>query len=321
VSAQVATVRGPVGSDELGRALLHEHILIAGPEGVVNHNRLWGEPWWDEDARVADAVVKLRRLHAAGYRTLVDPTAFGMGRDVHRIARINREVDLHIVVCTGIYAFLEVPCPLKYRSAENLASIFERELREGIDGTGIRAGFLKCCLERDGFIGDLPLIFDAIGLAATATGAPVMVHTNGAAQTGRQALAELTARGVAPQRIVIAHAGDSTDLDYHRELADAGAMLGFDRFNTGFSTDEARVASIAVLAAEGYADRIHLSHDAAAFMDFMEHNPPMAGRQGTLDYLHLEHRVLPQLREAGVSEPQIEEMLVTNARRFLAGDA
>ncbi len=316
----VQTVRGPVAAEDLGPSLLHEHVFIASPEGIVNHNHTWGEPWWDEEVRVAAAVERLTELREAGIHTIVDPTAFGLSRNVHRIARVNAQVDLNIVVCTGLYALIEVPGYLKYRTAENLASIFQREIEEGIDDTGIRAAFLKCAVESYGVIGDVPLILDAIALAAVETGAPVMVHTNGSddAQTGLLALAELTERGVDATRIVIAHAGDSTDLDYLRELGDAGAMLGFDRFNTSFSTDDARVASIATLVGEGYTDRIHLSHDAATFNDFMQHNPRFDAPQ--LSYLHIHRNVLPKLREAGVTEAQIDEMLVTNARRFLAPD-
>jgi phosphotriesterase-related protein len=146
-----------------------------------------------------------------------------------------------------------------------------------------------------------------------------MVHTNGEAQTGRLALRELTARGVDPSRIVIAHAGDSNDLDYLRHLADAGAMLGFDRFNTGFNSDEARVRSIVTLIAEGHIGQIHLSHDASAFNDFMQHNPRMGHSGRTMSYTHIHREVLPQLREAGVTDAQIDEMLTANARRFLAG--
>jgi phosphotriesterase-related protein len=313
----VETVRGPVALEQLGPALLHEHIIIASPEGVLNHNHTWGEPWWDEELRVADAVTKLQELRDVGIRTLVDPTAFGLSRNIHRVKRINADVDLNIVVCTGIYAFLEVPAYLKYRSAENLASIFTRDIEVGIDDTGVRAAFLKCAIESHGVVGDIPLILDAIGLTHVATGVPVMVHTNGASQTGRLALEELTARGVDPTRIVIAHAGDSNDLEYLHHLAQAGAMLGFDRFNTGFNSDEARVASIVQLIADGYIDRIHLSHDASTFNDFMQHNPPFGS--GAMSYTHIHRNVLPQLREAGVTDAQIDEMLTANARRFLAG--
>jgi phosphotriesterase-related protein len=320
MSTMVQTVRGPVAADDLGPALLHEHVFIASPEGIANHNHTWGEPWWDEEERVAAAIQDLRELRDLGIRTIVDPTAFGLSRNVHRIARVNRDVDLNIVVCTGIYAFIEVPPYLKYRPAELLADIFRRDIEIGIDNTGIRAAFLKCAVESYGVVGDLPLILDAIALAATETGVPVMVHTNGAAQTGRLALAELRRRGVDPTRIVIAHAGDSNDLDYLRELGDAGAMLGFDRFNIPmFNPDEKRIETLLALLAEGYVDRIHLSHDAATFNDFMQHNPDFANENP--NYLHIHRHVLPKLREAGVTEEQIDEMLVTNARRFLAPDA
>jgi phosphotriesterase-related protein len=320
MTTTVQTVRGPVAADELGPALLHEHVFIASPEGIANYNHAWGEPWWDEEERVAAAIRDLRALRELGVRTIADPTAFGLSRNVHRLARVNAEVDINIVVCSGIYAFLEVPAYLKYREAEDLASIFRRDIEVGIDDTGIRAAFLKCAVESYGVIGDLPLILDAIALAAIETGVPVMVHTNAEAQTGRLALAELTRRGVEPTRIVIAHAGDSNDLDYLRELGDAGATLGFDRFNIPhFNPDENRIETLLVLLEEGYVDRIHLSHDASTFNDFMQHNPPFADENP--NYLHIHRHVLPRLRAAGVTQEQIDEMLVTNAKRFLAPGA
>jgi len=291
MSAEVPTVRGPVSADDIGVTLLHEHVFIASPEGIANHNHTWGEPWWDEEKRVAAAIRDLRELRDLGVGTIVDPTAFGLSRNVHRLRRVNAEVDINIVVCTGIYAFIEVPAYLKYRSAEGLADI----LRRDID----------------------PLILDAIALTHKATGVPVMVHTNAAAKSGLVALAELTARGVDPTRIVIAHAGDSNDMEYLREIGDSGAILGCDRFNIpSFNADEDRIATLLKLLDEGYIDRIHLSHDAATFNDFMQHNPPFAG--AAPNYTHIHREVLPKLLEAGVTQEQIDEMLVANARRFLA---
>lgn len=311
----VQTVRGPVRVEDLGPALLHEHVFIASQEGIANHNHTWGDPWWDEERLVGEAVEKLQGLRDLGIQTIVDPTAFGLGRDVRRVRRVNEQVDMHIVVCTGLYAFLEVPAFLKYRPAEDLASIFIREIEHGIDDLGVRAAFLKCAIESYGVIGDLPLILDAIAQAQVATGVPVMVHTNGAFQTGRLAVAELGARGVDPARVVVAHAGDSNDMEYLRELAATGAMIGFDRFNTPFNTDEARIESIVQLIADGHIGQIHISHDASTFNDFMQHNPPFAGAD--VNFTHIHRKVLPVLRERGVSEEQIQQLLVDNARRFL----
>lgn len=120
----------------------------------------------------------------------------------------------------------------------------------------------------------MPRILEAVAAAAVETGAPVMVHTNAVARTGRPALEWLTGHGVDPAKIVIAHAGDSNDLAYLRAIADTGAVLGFDRFNIPhFNPDAKRIETLAALVVEGYADRVHLGHDAACFYDFMVGDP------------------------------------------------
>ena len=311
----VETVRGPVATSELGTTLMHEHLFVLQPEALQNYGHVWGESYWEEDVRVDDAIAKLRAAREAGIRTIVDPTAPGLGRCIPRIQRINAEVDLNIVVASGVYAFLELPNFLHYRPPEAIAELFVREIREGIDDTGVRAAFLKCAVEEHGIVGDIPKILDAIALAAVDTGVPVMVHTNASAATGTLALAELTRRGVDPARIVVAHAGDSNDLEYLRTIADTGASLGFDRFNIPhFNADEDRLRTLVALLGEGYGDRIHLSHDAACFMDFMVGDPAFADEQP--DYLHISRVILPQLRQAGVTEKEIEELMVANPQRF-----
>ncbi len=311
----VETVRGPVELEQLGPTLMHEHVFVLDPQAAENYGHLWGASYWEEDVRVDDAIAKLRAAREAGIRTIVDPTAPGLGRCIPRIQRINAEVDLNIVVASGVYAFLELPNFLHYRLPEAIAELFVREIREGIDDTGVRAAFLKCAVEEHGIVGDIPKILDAIALAAVDTGVPVMVHTNARAATGTLALAELTRRGVDPARIVVAHAGDSNDLEYLRTIGDTGASLGFDRFNIPhFNPDEDRLRTLLALLGEGYGDRIHLSHDAACFMDFMVGDPAFADEQP--DYLHISRVILPQLRQAGVTEEEIDELMVANPQRF-----
>jgi phosphotriesterase-related protein len=309
------TIRGAVPLDRLGPTLMHEHVFVVDPEAQENYGRFWGAPIWDEAVRVADAIAKLRRLRAGGIETIVDPTVYGLGRNVARLQRVNAEVDLNIVVATGVYAFLELRGFLGYRTDDQLVELFVRELHDGIDDTGVRAAFLKCAVEQHGLIGDVPRILALVAAAAVETGAPVMVHTSGPAQTGVPALETLTASGVDPGRIVIAHAGDSNDLGYLRALADGGAWLGCDRFNIEhFNPEEKRIETLLALLGEGYADRIQLGHDAACFMDFMAHNPPFANEHP--DYLHISQKVLPRLLEEGVPQEQIDTMLVENPKRF-----
>jgi phosphotriesterase-related protein len=294
---------------------MHEHVFVLDPEAIQNYGHLWGESYWDEEVRVADAIAKLQRLRDGGIETIVDPTAPGLGRCISRIQRINAEVDLNIVVATGVYAFLELPTFLAYRSDDWIVELFVRELREGVDDTGVKAAFLKCAVEQHGIIGDVPRILALIAAAAVETGVPVMVHTNASARTGLPALESLTSAGVDPKRIVIAHAGDSNDLAYLRAIADTGASLGCDRFSIEhFNPDANRVETLAALIAEGYVHRVHLGHDAACFYDFMVGNPLFAGEKP--DYLHISRKVVPALLEAGVTPEQVDEMLIDNPRRF-----
>ncbi|HEY7965440.1 MAG TPA: hypothetical protein VID68_00275 [Solirubrobacteraceae bacterium] len=316
----VETVRGPVDVGTLGTTLMHEHILIMDPEALQNWGHVFSaDSYWDEEARVTDAIAKLSAVRAAGITSLVDPTAPGLGRNIHRIRRINESVDLNIIVATGIYAFIELPNFLCYRSVDAIAELFVRELREGIDDTGVRAAFLKCAVESHGIIGDIPRILAAVAAAAVETGAPVMVHTNAAAKTGLLALEALTRAGVDPARIVIAHMGDSNDLDYIHAVADQGAWLGLDRFGIEhFNPNADRVATLLTLLEQGHGGRVHLSHDAACFMDFMQGDPFFAGADA--DYLLITREIVPALLAGGASEGDVERMMVENPRRFFAGE-
>jgi phosphotriesterase-related protein len=301
----------------LGPTLMHEHVFILDPGALASFGTHFGPSYWDEEVRVADAIAALRRLREAGIESIVDPTAYGLGRDIRRIQRVNEGVDLNIVVATGVYAFVELPGFLGYRTDDWIVDLFVHELREGIGDTGVRAAFLKCAVDRHGLVGDVPRILSLVGAAAVETDAPVMVHTHAATRTGLVGLDTLVRAGVDPRRVVIAHAGDSNDLDYLRALADTGASLGCDRFNIEhFNPDEDRIQTLVALVDAGYADRIHLGHDAATFHDFMVGNPLFAEEHA--DYLHLSTRILPRLLAAGITQHQLDQMLVENPRRFFA---
>jgi phosphotriesterase-related protein len=314
--AAVETVRGPVDTAELGPTLMHEHIFVMQPEALQNYGHVFGgSSYWDEEKRVADAVARLTRLREGGIRTIVDPTVPGLGRYIPRIQRVNEAVALNIVVATGVYAFLELPNFLGYRSVDAVAELFIREIREGIDDTGVKAAFIKCAVERHGIVGDVPRILESVAIASNETGAPIMVHTNSAERMGLPTLEALTGHGVDPSRIVIAHAGDSNDLDYLRALAGSGAWLGCDRFGIDhFNPLANRIDTLATLVAEGYTEQIHLSHDAACFFDFMVGDPAFANEKP--DYLLISNEVLPALLERGVTQEQVDQLLVGNPARF-----
>jgi phosphotriesterase-related protein len=321
----VETVRGAVDVTELGPTLMHEHVFIVDAEYL--HNSGAGR-WWDEEERVTDAITRLRSVAGRGVRTLVDPTVWGLGRYVPRIQRINEQVpELNIVVATGYYHYTAEPTNMLNRgpgltidvSPDPLGQEFVRDITEGIAGTGVKAAFLKCAVEHPDPTPGVERVCRAIAYAHRETGAPITVHTNAGAQTGRWVLDLFRAENVDLTKVVLGHSGDSGDLDYLTSLADAGAILGMDRFGIDlFRTTPDRVATIVALCERGYADRMVLSHDAMCWIDWFGDNYTELRAQmlPNWHYEHIHDDVLPALREAGVGDKDIDAMLVDNPRRY-----
>jgi phosphotriesterase-related protein len=314
---QVQTVRGPVDSGALGRTLMHEHIFVLTPDVQQNHDE------WDEQARIDDAVTKLTELKNAGYDTIVDPTVIGLGRYIPRIEKIAAQVELNVVVATGVYTYDSVPFYFEHKGPalspdlpEPMVDMFVRDITEGIPGTAVKAAFLKCAIDHYGMTKDVERIMRAVAKAHRRTGAPITVHTHPASKSGLEAHRVLADEGVDPTRVVLGHSGDSTDADHLSELAELGYTLGMDRFGINVTTPfEGRVEVVAELARRGYSGNMVLAHDAACYIDWLDQGlKPVV--LPDWHYLHIETDVLPALRERGVTDEQIDQMLVGNPRRY-----
>ncbi|GAA3923022.1 phosphotriesterase [Actinomadura viridis] len=321
----VETARGPVDAAALGRTLMHEHVFVLSTEHVQNYG---AGAWWDEEERVADAVARLRELAGLGVATIADPTVWGLGRYIPRIQRVAEQVpELNIIVATGIYTYNDLPFQFHHRGPGTLIdgpdpmiADFVRDLTEGIAGTGVRAAFLKCAVDGPGLVPGVERVLRAVAAAHRETGAPITVHTESSVHAGRAVVKVLREEGADLGKVVIGHAGDSNDLDYLRELADTGAILGMDRFGLDIINPTSdRVATIAALCERGYADRMVLSHDASCFIDWFGPDPEtVRGLAPNWNYRHISDDVLPALRAAGVTEDQLDRMLVENPRRYFS---
>jgi phosphotriesterase-related protein len=326
VPQQVETVLGPVPASALGRTLMHEHIFVLTADVQQNYPEEWG----DEAARVADAVRKLRELPAAGIGTVVDVTVIGQGRYIPRIQRIAEQVPgLNIVVATGCYTFDEVPLFFWRRTAhveaalgrparDVMADFFVRDITEGIAGTGVKAGMLKCAVDVKGLTKGVERVLRAVAQAHVRTGVPVTIHTHAAGKHGPAILDVLRAEGADLSRVVLGHSGDSDDPDYLQSMAEAGLTLGMDRFGIDhLGSFQARSDLVAELCRRGLAGSMVLSHDCSCYIDWFA--------PGSLDdlrhwhYRHISQDVLPYLRDHGVAEDQIDQMLERNPARILAG--
>jgi phosphotriesterase-related protein len=314
---QVQTANGSIDSADLGKVLVHEHVFVLGEEYRLNYES------WDEDAEVERAVGMLNELKGLGIDTILDPTVLGLGRYIPRIQRIAAQTELNIVVATGIYTYNDVPFQFHYTGPgllfdgpEPMVELFVKDLREGIADTGVRASFLKCAIEEAGLTPGVERVMRAVGQAHVETGAPITVHTNPHNRSGLTTQLVLREEGVDLSKVVIGHSGDSTDLDYLTELADAGSLLGMDRFGIDVLLPfEDRVNTVAELCRRGYAEKLVLAHDASCTIDWF---PAGAKEQAVphWNFRHISEDVLPALRERGVTEEQITTMLVDNPRRY-----
>jgi phosphotriesterase-related protein len=296
---------------------MHEHVFVITPEVLQNYPEEW-----DEQVRVDDAVEKLTALKNAGIDTIVDPTVIGLGRYIPRIVEIAKRVDINIVVATGVYTYDSVPKYFMIRGPvmgldlpDPMVDMFVRDIERGIADTGVKAAFLKCAIDEPGMTKDVGRIMRAIARAHLATGAPVMVHTLPSEHRGLEVHELMQEEGVDPAGVCLAHSGDSGDIDHLSKLAELGYLLGMDRFGVdAYAPFEQRVDTVVELVRRGYAERMVLAHDASCFFDWID--PSFLAMTPNWHYLHISEDVLPVLRERGVSEADIDTMLIDNPRRW-----
>jgi phosphotriesterase-related protein len=318
---EVQSLTGPIDVDQLGTVLMHEHIFTLTPEMQTAYPGFGG---WDPDKYVAEAQQTLKALKARGVDTIVDLTVVGTGRDVTLIQRAVEGTGLQVIVATGIYTYDAVPKPFHFVGPgtilggddERMIQLFVDDIEQGIQGTGVKAGILKCAVDEPGMTHGVERVLRAVAQAHRRTGVPISTHTHAETKRGLEQQKVFSEEGVDLSRVIIGHSGDTTDLDYLEELIAAGSKIGMDRFGIDVELPfEERVATVATLCERGHAGSMVLSHDTGVFMDFLpwEMVPEVLPRW---HYQHIHDDVLPALLERGVTQDQIDQMLIHNPREF-----
>lgn len=319
--ATVQTVQGPVDAEELGTTLIHEHVR-ARDEAVAEN---WPDQY-DPEVELTAALDSVCAAKDRGVKTIVDPTAMFLGRDVNFMRRVAEETGVGIVPCTGIYTYDYLPHYFENRSAEQIAALFVSDIEEGIQGTDIKAAFLKCAADMPGVTEHVEKVHRAVAQASVATGAPIMAHSRPASETAPRQIEIFESEGVDLGMVQIAHTGDTDDLDYIERVLDTGVFIGLDRYGLEmFLPMDRRNATTAELLRRGHADRIFLGSDYCATIDWF---PPEAV-EGLLQggairedwsMVLVFDEVLPKLRSEGAfTDQHFEQVFVDNPRRWLTG--
>jgi phosphotriesterase-related protein len=317
--AQISTTKGPIDSSQLGVTLMHEHVFVLDTEIVQNYPEEWGA----EEKRVADAIARLNELKSRGVDTIVDLTVIGLGRYIPRILEISQQTKINIIVASGIYTYHNAPLYFHFRGPgtvlggpELMVDMFVHDVIEGIAGTGVRAGILKCATDEPGVTKDVERILRATAQAHRQTGVPISTHTHARKRVGLDQQRIFREEGVDLSRVVIGHSGDTTDLGYLEELIGNGSYIGMDRFGIDtILSFEDRVNTVAEMCKRGHAGKMVLSHDAACYNHWLPERP-LPAILPRWHYLHIHNDVIPALKQKGVTEEQLKTMLVDNPRRI-----
>jgi phosphotriesterase-related protein len=326
--AQVETVTGPIDADELGTTLIHEHLRTrdeavhrqwpqAKSSGGIPEREHPGDGY-EAALEVAGAAVEL------GVKTICDPTAMFLGRDVRFMQKVSQETGLQVVPCTGIYTYDHLPPFFVGRDPDQIADLFVEDIEQGIQATEIKAAFIKCAADEPGVNENVEKVHRAAARASVRTGAPIMAHSRPASETAPRQIEVFLEEGVEPQKIQIAHTGDTDDLDYIERVLDTGVWIGLDRYGLEmFLPYDQRQQTTLALLERGYADRIFLSADSCGTIDWFPQETieqmMAAGMAKDWDIRIVPQRVLPDLRERGLTDDQERTMMVANPVAWLTG--
>jgi phosphotriesterase-related protein len=321
---KINTVLGPVSVDELGVTLMHEHLVFA----YLGWECDALAPPYDREAAAAACVETLREAKGYGLKTLVEATATDMGRDVELQKIVSERLGINIVCATGFYTEkFGKPGYFKFRSqmydiVAELCETMVKEITQGIGNTGVKAGVIKVGTGHARISSYEEKVLKAAARAQKETGVPIITHTE-AGTMGPEQADLLISEGADPRRIVIGHMCGNADLKYHVSVLEKGVNIAFDRLGIDLIfPDKLRKACLMGLIGIGYADRIMLSQDCWAYwlgrsFEFSEAARPLLANW---TYVHVFNNIIPALKEAGVSQEKINNLMVDNPRRLFGGE-
>ncbi len=299
----VQSVTGPVAVADLGVVMPHEHTFIDllreyRGDGLINDPEL--------------VAAELRLYGEAGGRTIVDCTSRGLRPQPTLVRHAAVESGVTVIMGSGFYRrpYLDEEW-FASRSVDDIAQVIVGDIRDGIDGSGVRAGVIgEVGCDRE-ITPPEEKSFRAAARAHLETGLTITTH---AARwpIGLAQLDLLESEGVDAERVIIGHCALVPDRGYHRAVAERGAWLGFDTIQPGNEYVLARTErAIVELVRAGHGGRILLSQDVCLFSDFEACGGP--------GYGYVLNTFLGRLERAGVPGPMVREMVTLNPARALSG--
>jgi phosphotriesterase-related protein len=261
------------------------------------------------------------------------------------VRQMSEETGVNIVMSTGINSHVLLPAKYKKMDVKELAGFFEKEIFVGIDDTDVHCGHIKLLAESEQFgvkaTEDLPLLrgLEAAARVSRNTGVPVTVHAYLlGTETLKVFLGMAINFGMPKDRMILAHFSTALapmdfrtlmhnpksfglNLDIGYWAMDRGFILSFDLFGSGYSWVDSReglapaydplaMAAIYQYVKAGYGDRIVMGTDL-----WMRNSARKYGGPGIAQLLNY---VVPKLMENGLTQKEIDQILIHTPARMLA---
>ncbi|GGM84732.1 aryldialkylphosphatase [Dyadobacter beijingensis] len=299
------SVNGRIPVSQLGTALIHEHVLV----DFIGADQISPDRWKHEEV-VRKVLPYLMEIKARGIKTLVECTPAFIGRDVLLLKKLSDQSGLNIVTNTGYYGASDnkyLPKWAFIETAEQLADRWISEFEKGIEGTGIRPGFIKTGVN-SGALSELhQKLIRAAAMTHLRTGLTICSHT-GPALPAREEIEILKKSGVHPSAFVWVHAGGTAE-----ELADigkSGCWISLDGVNS--DNIDRHVALIRHLKTQNQLSQVLISHDAGWYRPGEPNGGEFRG------YTTISDKLVPALKQAGFTDAAVRTLMVGNPANAFA---
>ena len=343
----IQTFRGPKPLSQYHKICAHEHLLIdltheaVAPQSEEDKELFYSQvtmerlgvlrrnPYIVRDNLILDnaddAINELKPLKKHGVDLFLDLTSIGIKRDIHKLQYISEHTDIDLVIGTGFFVHDSLDADVAQFTTEEMVDFMLREIREGIEDTGIRAGVI-------GEVGVSEKIYpvEHRSLLAAAkvhkeTGLPIYLHTYPWSWAGLEAAKLLVEEGVAPRYICICHIDVTFDYDYLLALLELGVYIEFDNMGKEFyfppqegafaggpfATDVERVRMLQRLIDAGYCKQLIIANDVCLKAGLRKY--------GGWGYDHIFENIVPMMQQEKMAAEDIRQIVEINPLNFLKG--
>jgi predicted metal-dependent phosphotriesterase family hydrolase len=300
---RVMCVTGPRDVPVSGVILPHEHIFsVFGRERSRRVD-------YDENRLVGAVVPYLLHLKSLGCAMIADCTAAWIGRRVDLLLRVSEESGVAVITNTGSYGAAGgryLPQGIGSLGVDDIADAWAAEWNDGIDGTGIRPGFIKTAIDNNWLSPTDRTLIAAAARTHLRTGLLIQTHTGNNPSAVREILAVLKREGAHPGAWVWVHAHLVREVRHLIHAAREGAWISLDGLHP--ERDAAILGTLLHMRAEGLLEHVLLSHDGNAFTADGSRRP----------FEHLMTIFREKLFEKGFSAAEFTLLTETNPQRAFA---